>query len=305
MKFERTYTLKEIGELTKCKTVGNADHEITGINEIHAVEHGDIVFVDHPKYYNKALESAATTVIINKDVECPEGKALILSDNPFEVYNFLCSYFSPNYLWDSEQHPNLQKGDHTVIAPGVKIGKNVSIGANCLIHPNVVIYENTVIGDHVIIHANAVIGSDAFYYKRTPETFHKMHTCGKVVIENNVEIGSGCTIDRGVSGITRIGEGSKLDNQVHVGHETQIGKRCLIAAQVGLAGCVILEDEVILWGQVGIPSDITIGSKAEVLGQSGVMSSIEGNKRYFGSPAGEAREKFKELAIIRKIIKNH
>jgi UDP-3-O-[3-hydroxymyristoyl] glucosamine N-acyltransferase len=305
MKLDKPYRLDEICKLISCEFVGDASHEITGINEIHSVEEGDLVFVDHPKYYDKALKSNATTILINKDVECPSGKALILTDNPFGAYNFLCQYFSPNYLWDSEQHPSLKVGKHTMISPGVKIGRGVEIGENCIIYPGVVIYGNTKIGNGVIIHANSVIGSDAFYYKRTPEVFYKMHTCGATVIGDDVEIGSLCSVDRGVSGKTEIGNGTKLDNQVHVGHETKIGKRCLIAAQVGIAGCVTIEDEVTLWGQVGIPSDLTIGKGAEVLGQSGLMHSVEGGKKYFGSPAKEARQIYREMVVLNKIIKDN
>ena len=123
-----------------------------------------------------------------------------------------------------------------------------------MIHPHVTIYDNCIIGDHVTIHANTVLGADAFYYKNRPEGFDKLLSGGRVVIENHVDIGASCTIDRGVTGDTTIKEGSKLDNQIQVGHDTVIGKKCLIASHVGIAGCVVLEDEVTLWGQVGITS---------------------------------------------------
>ena len=128
-----------------------------------------------------------------------------------------------------------------------------------------------------------------------------LHSCGRVVIEDHVEIGALCSVDKGVTGDTLIKRGTKIDNQVHVGHDTVIGENCLFAAQVGIAGCVIIEDDVTLWGQVGVPSDLTIGKGAVVLGQSGLTKNLEGNKTYFGSPAVEARTKFKELAAIRKL----
>jgi len=145
------------------------------------------------------------------------------------------------------------------------------------------------------------LGADAFYYKKRPEGFDQLISCGRVVVENNVEIGALCTIDKGVTGDTTIGEGTKMDNQVHVGHDTIIGKKCLIAAQTGIAGCVIIEDEVTLWGQVGTTSGITIGSKAIVLGQTGVTKSIEGGKTYFGTPVDESREKLKQMVNIKRI----
>src|SRR5205085_2804736 len=129
-------------------------------------------------------------------------------------------------------------GTGTVIQPGAFIGNNVVIGKNCLIHSNVSVYDHTEIGNDVIIHANTVIGSDAFYFKRRKDYYDKMLSCGRVIIHDRVEIGASCTIDKGVSGDTIIGEGTKIDNQVHIGHDTVIGKNCLFAAQVGIAGVV-------------------------------------------------------------------
>lgn len=128
-----------------------------------------------------------------------------------------------------------------------------------------------------------------------------MTSCGRVVIKDFVEIGAGCTIDRGVTGDTVIGEGTKIDNQVHIGHDTVVGRNCLFAAQVGIAGAVVIEDEVILWGQVGISKTLTIGKGAVINAQSGVPSSLDGGKIYFGTPALEARTKVKELAWIKRI----
>lgn len=192
-------------------------------------------------------------------------------------------------------------GEGTIIQPNTFVGNNVVIGKNCLIHSNVSIYDNTIIGDNVIIHSGTVIGADAFYYKKRPEGFDQLLSGGRVVIKDNVGIGALCTIDKGVTGDTTIGEGTKIDNQVHVAHDTVIGKKCLIAAQTGIAGCVVIQDEVTLWGQVGTTSGITIGEKAVVLAQSGVGKSLEAGKVYFGSPAEESREKMKQLANLKRI----
>lgn len=265
------------------------------------VENGDLVFVDHEKYYDKALNSAATTILINKDVRCPEGKGLLVSDDPFRDYNLLTKRFGAFQRLSEQMSSSARIADSAIIQPNVTIGNNVVIGEDCFIQSGVVIYDNAVIGDRVRIHANSSIGSDAFYYKKRPEGYDKMHTCGSVVIEDDVEIGALCSIDNGVSGITRIGAGSKLDNQVHIGHDTQIGKKCLFAAQVGIAGCVVVEDNVTLWGQVGIPSDITIGEGSTVLGQSALMNSVEGGKTWLGSPAQEARKSFREIAAVRRL----
>lgn len=301
MKFPKTYHLHEIASIIGCKFIGEPNFQVQGMNEIHVVENGDIVFVDHPKYYDKALQSAASIVLINKNVDCPNGKALLISDDPFRDFNKLTNYFKPFQSSNTSISTSAKIGEGTVIQPNTFIGNNVIIGKNCLIHSNVSIYDYTVIGDNVIIHAGSILGADAFYYKKRESGFDQLISGGRVVIGNNVGIGALCTIDKGVTGDTTIGEGTKIDNQVHVGHDTVIGKNCLIASQTGIAGCVIIEDEVTLWGQVGTTSGITIGSKAIVHGQTGVTKSIEGGKSYFGTPVEESREKLKQLANIKKI----
>ena len=301
MKFPGIHSLKEIAEIIGCHYVGADDFPVHGMNEIHVVEPGDIVFVDHPKYYDKALQSAATIVLINKEVDCPEGKALLISDDPFRDFNVLTKHFRPFVAANVSISASAQIGEGTVIQPNCFIGNNVSIGKNCLLHANVIVYDNTVIGDNVIIHSGTVLGADAFYYKKRPDGFDQLLSGGRVVIEDHVGIGALCTIDKGVTGDTTIGAGTKIDNQVHVGHDTVIGKKCLIASQTGIAGCVVIEDEVTLWGQVGTTSGITIGAKAVVLGQTGVTKSIEGGKSYFGTPVEESREKLKQLANVKRI----
>lgn len=299
MKLPRSYSLAEVAGLLKCEMRGSENHPVTGINEIHVVEAGDIVFVDHPKYYDKALQSAATTILINTEVEVPEGKALLISDDPFRDFNLLTRHFNPFVSSNAAIAPTAQIGEDTVIQPQAVIGNKVKIGKRCRIYSNVTIYDNTEIGDDVIIHANAVIGADAFYYKKRDTGFDQLLSGGKVRLHDRVHIGASCTIDRGVSGITSIGYDTKIDNNVHIGHDTQVGQHCLFASQVGIAGCVIIEDHVTLWGQVGVASDITIGTKAVVLAQSGISKSLAGGKTYFGYPADEARRKYRELASIR------
>ncbi|WP_299134082.1 UDP-3-O-(3-hydroxymyristoyl)glucosamine N-acyltransferase [uncultured Tenacibaculum sp.] len=303
MKFKKAQTLEQIATLLNIEYVGEKNFTITGINEIHVVEKGDIVFVDHPKYYDKALKSKATTVLINKKVECPEGKSLLISDDPFRDFNKITKYFNPFIASKTIVSETSIIGEGTIIQPNVFIGENVSIGKNCVIHPNVTIYSNCSIGDNVTIHANTVIGADAFYYKNRPEGFDKLISGGTVILENNVDLGASCTIDRGVTGNTTIKEGTKIDNQVHIGHDTVVGKKCLIASQTGIAGCVIIEDEVTIWGQVGTNSGITIGKGAVILGQTGVTKSIKGGKSYFGTPISESREKLKEIAEIKRFLK--
>ncbi len=301
MKFPNPYTLKQIATIIGTEYVGSDDFPVMGMNEIHVVEKGDIVFVDHPKYYSKALNCKATIVLINKRVECPEGKALLISDDPFRDFNKLTLFFKPFMKAQNSISSQAKIGKDTVVQPNCFIGNNVVIGDNCTIHSNVSIYDNCVIGNNVTIHAGAVLGSDAFYYKKRPAGFDKLLSGGRVVIEDDVDIGALCTLDKGVTGDTLVKKGSKLDNQVHVGHDTVIGERCLIASQTGIAGCVVIEDEVTLWGQVGVTSAATIGKKAVVMAQTGVSKSLEGGKNYFGSPVEEAREKLRQIAYVKQI----
>lgn len=304
MRFDKPVPLTQIATLINAELIGNTTASATGINEIHKVEKGDLVFVDHPKYYQTCIHSAASFIIINKQTGFPEGKALLVTADPFEAYQTIVNYFRPFAPSMQMISHSSSTGEQTVIMPNAYIGNQVSIGNNCVIYPNVTILDHCVIGDNVVIQAGTVIGSDAFYYnKKTNRDIHykKMLSCGRVVIENGVEIGAGCTIDRGVSGDTVIGAGTKIDNLVHIGHDTMVGKNCLFASQVGIAGATTIEDNVILWGQVGVSKTLTIEEGAVIYAQSGVSNSLAGGKAYFGSPAIDARAKKRELVWIKRI----
>ncbi len=305
MKFPSPVKLQWVASLINAQLIGDANAEATGINEIHKVEKGDLVFVDHPKYYSKCLNSEASFIIINSgDVELPEGKSILVSDEPFEAYQKIVRHFKPFLPAYKLISDSAAIGEGTVLMPNVFVGNNVTIGSNCIIHPNVSILDDTEIGNNCIIQSGTVIGSDAFYYntKKNREVWYKkMLSGGKVVIEDDVEIGANCAIDRGVSSETRIGKGTKMDNLVHIGHDTIVGKNCLFAGQVGIAGATTIEDGVILWGQVGVSKTLTIGAGAEVYAQSGVKDSIDGGKKYFGSPVEDALTKKKEFVWIKRI----
>ncbi|MEO8771381.1 MAG: UDP-3-O-(3-hydroxymyristoyl)glucosamine N-acyltransferase [Ferruginibacter sp.] len=304
MQFSSPIAVKWIADFIGAKLIGNANSNATGINEIHKVEPGDLVFVDHPKYYDKCINSDASFIIINKETDVPEGKALLVVDNPFEAYCKIVNHFRPFEPSSKMISDSATIGEGTFIYPTAFIGNHVSIGKNTIIYPNVSIMDHCVVGDNVVIQPGTVIGGSAFYYntKKDREVWYKkMPDCGRVVIEDDVEIGSGCTIDRGVSHDTVIGKGTRMDNMIHIGHDTVIGKNCLIAAQVGIAGVVNLEDGVTLWGQVGVSKTLTIGANATILAQSGVGGDLKGNKAYFGSPVQDAREKQKELVWVKRI----
>lgn len=304
MRFPAPVSVEWIASLIHAELHGNKKGQATGINEIHKVEPGDLVFVDHPKYYDKCIHSSASFIIINKLADIPEGKALLIVENPFEAYCKIVNHFRPFEKPSGMISPTAEIGEGTVIFPSAFIGNQVQIGKNCIIHPQVTILDHCILGDNVIIQASTVIGGDAFYYnsKKDREVWYrKMPSCGRVIIEDFAEIGASCTIDRGVSHDTLIGRGTKIDNMVHIGHDSIIGKNCLIAAQVGIAGVVNIEDGVTLWGQVGVSKTLTIGENATVFAQSGIPKSIEGNQQYFGSPAEPAKVKMKELVFTKRL----
>lgn len=301
MKLRQKTSLSELASFLECEFKGDPSLVVSGINEIHKVEPGDVVFVDHPKYYKKALDSAADIIIIDKEVEFPEGKGIIISDAPFDAFNQITKHYSPFKPWSANRGEQFTEGTNNHIHPNVTIGHNVSIGNNCIIHAGAVLGDNTILGNDVIVGPNSVVGHDAFYYKKKPSGYDRLLSCGRTILEDRVEIGALVSIDKGVSGDTVIGAGTKIDNQVHIGHDTVIGKDCLFAANVGIAGCVVIEDNVTLWGQVGVTSDIVIGKGAVIHAQSGVAKSLSGNTVYFGSPAAEARTALKEMAALRKL----
>jgi len=293
--------LQEIAKLINSKFIGDPNHVVTGFNEIHRVQSGDAIFVDHPKYYDAALNSAATTIIINKEVDCPKGKALIIHQEPFTAFNQLTLHFQPKNYSTANISATAKTGTNLTIMPGCFIGNHVTIGNNCILHPNVVIYDHCIIGNDVEIHAGAVIGSDAFYFKNRATSFEPLNSCGNVILHDNVVIGANCTIDRGVSESTIIGKHTILDNLIHVGHDVHIGEMCLFAAQVGIAGCTTIGNNVKVWGQVGIASNAIIPDNVTVFAQSGVTGNLEEGKTYFGSPAGEAKEKMKEIFALKQL----
>ncbi len=316
MKFKTPIRLDEAAQLLGCKYIGSPSHLILGLNEIHRVEPGDLCFVDYHKYYDKALYSAATTILIDREVNFPEGKGLLLSDDPFRDFNLLSAHFQPQRSQDKTADYNFKDvtlgqnvvlGEEVHLGTGVQVGHNsvigsdVTIGDYTVIHPNVTIYSHTDIGKHCTINAGAVIGSEAFYYKKRSYGRDKMLSVGRTHLGDWVDIGAGCTIDRGVTAVTSIGDHTKLDNLVQVGHDSVIGKGCLIAAQVGIAGVVTIEDDVSIWGQVGIVQNLTIGKGANLLGKTGVMSSLEGESSYGGLIADSARAFLKKEAALRKL----
>jgi len=303
MKLEKPLQVKELAQIigNDIEIQGDENALVTGINEIHMVVPGDITFVDHPKYYTKALESDASFVIIDIKPENSYGKTLFISSDPFRDYVKLVKHFRVFIPQDSFIHPEAKIGEGTILQPGVFVGREVTIGKNCVIHSNVSIYDYTTIGDNVVIQANSVIGGEAFYFKRRDTHWDKLETCGSTVIGNNVDIGALCTIDKGVSGATAIGDGCKLDNHIQIGHDTVIGKNVLIGAHSAIAGVTIIEDDCVLWSKTAVNKDLVMGKGTVLLAMSAIDKSVEPGKVLFGVPAIEAQKKWREIAAIRRL----
>lgn len=298
MKLPTPVTIKEIAQILSCEYAGDPQHLVEGINEIHMVEPGDLTFVDVPKYYQKALHSAATTILINQKVDPPAGKALLIVDEPFTDFNRLSEFFQPTLPLSTEGNPvlgegvsvgknvvfgkDVEIGAGTEIGHNVVIGSHVRIGSHCRIHHNVTICDRTLIGHDVCINPGAVIGGEAFYYKSRPESKEKMLTKGRVVIEDHVDIGANTTIDSGVTADTVIGAWTKLDNLIMVGHDVQIGKRCILAGQAGISGTVVIEDDCFLWGKAGAVKDAHLSKGTTVNANAIVTKKTDPGQSYMG-----------------------
>ncbi|MEP6645901.1 MAG: LpxD N-terminal domain-containing protein [Saprospiraceae bacterium] len=305
MNFETPIPLKEIASWIGASILGDQELLANGINEIHKVRIGDITFVDHPKYFNVSLQSLASIIIVPSEMQCPPGKALLIVEKPFLAYEEIVNRFRPIVALNTELREEYHVDPSSTIEPGAIIGQFVTIGKNCHIQSGAVIRPYSFLGDRIVIQSGAIIGAQAFYFKKWPDQYQPWTGCGRVIIEDDVWIGAGTTIAQGVSGDTIIGAGTKIDCQVMIGHGVVIGKNCLLAAQVGIAGKTILGDWCVVYGQAGITQNLHLGDKTTVYAQSGVMRDLEGGNSYFGSPAEDAKSKFKELTALKNIAKDY
>lgn len=319
-------TVAEIAKLTGGEIVGDGGIKIQGCSGIHEVKSGDITFVADQKYLDQAQRSVASAVIIPRQLSLP-GKTVIRVDDASLAFTVLLKHMLKDV---PSVHP---RGIHAsaVIAPSAKIGNNVAVGPyavieadvvigddtviyahafigakttlgkGCLIYSHVSIREDVRIGDRVIIQPGAVIGGDGYGYVTVAGRHEKIPQIGRVIIEDDVEIGSNVTIDRARFDKTVIGEGTKIDNLVHIAHNVIIGKHCLIVGQAGVSGSTTLGNYVVLAGQVGIIGHLNIGDRVVVAAQSGVTKSIKAGEQVFGSPAQPIKEAFITNAHIQRL----
>jgi UDP-3-O-[3-hydroxymyristoyl] glucosamine N-acyltransferase len=315
-------TLKDIALSLGGEICGNDSVEITGVAGIEEARSGDLTFIANPKYVKLLDDTSASAVIVGQDIQ--KAKIPILRHaNPYYAFSKAIALFhkskesypekiDPTALLGKEVEvgkgiyvgpyviieDKVKLEDKTVILGGSFIGKNTKIGENSLIYPHVTIRENVNIGKNVIIHSGTVIGSDGFGYAREKGAYHKIPQVGKVVLEDNVEIGANVTIDRATLGETRIKNGTKIDNLVQIAHNVKIGENTIVVAQVGISGSTKVGKNVTLAGQVGLVGHIEIGDNVIVGAQSGVSKSLHPGKVYFGYPAREHSKARKVEAVV-------
>jgi len=291
---------------------GVADGEITGLNSISAAAAGEVTFLGNTRYAAALLASRATAVLVPTGFSAEVGdKAVIEVDNPTLAFSSVIRYFGPDpkpVVWGVHASAlvaesavfdpqrvsigpgavvgeEVRLGSGTVVGPGCYLGDSVVLGGDCVLHPNVVIRERCVIGNRVIIHSGSVIGSDGFGYELQRGKHQKIDQVGIVQIDDEVEIGSCTTIDRARFGRTWIGEGTKIDNLVQIGHNCVLGKHCVIVSQTGISGSTVVGNHVTMGGQVGVAGHLDITHNVLVLAKSGVTKSIPEPGAYTGYPA--------------------
>lgn len=324
-----TLTVKELAQLCDAEIIGgNSNESIISAADISSAQVGQVTILNAVKFIKFLENTKASACFISRDnvqLEVPAGMVLLVCKDPeisfIKAVNTLHpakrfpakiaeqtviaqtatlaeSVYIAEFVSIGEQS---QVGEGTEILSGVHIGSHVRIGNNCRIYPNVVIYDHTQMGDDVIIHAGTVVGADGFGYKQRDEKHIKVPHVGRVVIEDKVEIGANTCIDRGTFGETVIGEGSKIDNLVQIGHNNIIGKNVIICGQTGISGSCNIEDNVILAGSAGLADHVKIGHHAVVMARSGIASDVKECTQVFGSPAKDKKVAWRELAALAKL----
>jgi len=327
-------SLQEIAEAVDARLQGDGSIEVESVASIGSASTRDLVFVEEEKYLARALQSGAGAVIAGEFAAASSGKPLLISRHPKLTFARAARFLQDGNLngSGSRVHPtavvhpsvrlatnvvieeyasvgaNAAIGESTQIGAGCVIGRGVAIGRECEIYPRVTIYAGTTLGDCVIVHAGAVLGSDGFGYVRDSKNgrYEKFPQVGKLVIEDDVEIGANTTIDRGALDETRIGQGTKIDNLVHIGHNCRLGQNVVIAAQTGLSGSIVIENDVVLGGQVGVGEHARIEEGVMLGGQGGVLPNkvLRGKGVVFwGTPAQPVREYLKQLAALARLGK--
>ncbi len=323
--------LKSIAQALQLELVGDGEVEIDAVSSIASATSRTLVFVEDEKALPEALRSRAGAIVSGESARS-SGKAVLISSQPKLAFARIAALLSPKAVPQASVHAravvsptakigaNVEIGAHAVvedeaeigedsrIGAGCYVGKGVRLGANSELKPNVTIYPGTTSGDRCILHSGVVLGSDGFGYVRDRATgrYEKFPQIGRLEIGNDVEIGANSTIDRGALDVTVIGDGVKLDNLVHIGHNCRLGKNVVIAAQTGISGSCVIEDNVVMGGQVGLGDHVHLGEGVILGGQCGVLSHkvVRGKGILFwGTPARPVREYLKQLAVLARLAK--
>lgn len=320
--------LRDLADQLQCRLEGDATVDIARIAGIDQAQAGDVTFVDNPRYVPHLATTKASAVIVGDDITVPAGArfGVLRSRQPYVDFARAVALFIPasgpaqgidrltSIAPDAKVGadvsigpfvtigPGATVGARTTIYPNVVIGAGASVGDDCLIHSHCSIRERAVVGHRVILHDGVVVGSEGFGFAKQADGTHlKIPQAAGVVIEDDVEIGANCTIDRPAVGETRIQAGTKIDNLVHIAHGVSVGKRVLLAAQVGISGSAVVEDDVILAGQVGVAGHLRIGKGAMATAQSGIPNSVDAGQYVSGSPAIPHRDWLKASAAYRQL----
>jgi UDP-3-O-[3-hydroxymyristoyl] glucosamine N-acyltransferase len=318
-------SLADIARLVNGQLYGHGDLQVTGAATIACAREGEITLADNPKLEPQLARCQASAVIVGNDFH-PDDKPYIVVDDVHRAFAAVVQHFHPARplqpvgvspaAWVAPDaviaegtsiHPtayvghDVTIGPGTVIYPGVRIMNNCRVGGGVTIFPNAVLYENTIVGDRVNIHSGAILGAHGFGYSTVDGRHNISAQLGWVEVEDDVDIGACTTVDRGTYGPTRIGAGTKIDNQVQIGHNSRVGKHNLICSQSGMAGSSSTGDYVVLAGQVGVRDHIHVGEGAVIGGQSGVMYDVPAGRRYFGSPATEEKHQFQCVSLMLKL----
>jgi len=325
----KSYSVQELNALLQGQIVGNTSQLITAPEQLEAAAEHHITFIGSKKYERLWTESKAAVAVVNEDISIEPGdnRAFIKVKNAelemgrvLEIFAPAAPEFEQDVHTSATVHPTAQIGKGSKIGAGCYIGPRVTIGENVTIYPNVTILDDCSIGNHstlwpgtvmrerchigsgCILHPNSTIGADGFGFRPCPQRgLAKMPQIGDVVIGNNVEIGANSCVDRGKFSSTIVGDGCKIDNLVQIGHNSKLGKFCIMAGNSGLAGSVTLGDSVIIGGSASIKDHTTIGNGAVVGAGSGVAADIPAGKTMLGYPAVEARQALKQWAILKRL----
>jgi len=319
--------LSDLAHRLDCRLEGSAaDVEITRLASLEQAEPGDLTFLANPRYHPQLAGTRASAVILSLADSSPAPCAILRSDNPYRSFAQAVRLFHEPLAAPIGVNPHSDIaadvslgvdvsvgpfvtigigatiGARSIIHPNVVIGAHVRIGEDCVVHAHASVREGVVIGHRVIVHNGAVIGSDGFGFVKQPDGSHwKIPQTADVVIEDDVEIGANTTIDRPAIGETRISAGTKIDNLVHVAHGVAIGRRVLLAAQVGIAGSTTIGDDVMMAGQTGVNGHISIGDRVVVGAKSAVLQSVEAGAFVTGSPAFPHADWRKASAVFRRL----